>query len=185
MMHAAERALTDGPCPGSGGVQTMPRPLSGAVAGILAGMAGATALNAVTYADQAIRARPAGDTPGQTVNALADTAGIGVPGGADERQNRLEGLGPLAGLAVGVGVGALSGILRGFSVKVPKLVAATVIGLGAMGISDTTMTALKVSDPRSWTPGSVAADAIPHLAYGVVTVLTLHRLLDPQTPHVR
>ncbi|MBA3523826.1 MAG: hypothetical protein H0T85_04595 [Geodermatophilaceae bacterium] len=163
----------------------MARPLSGAVAGILAGMAGATALNAVTYADQAIRARPAGDTPGQTVNALADTAGVSVPGGAEERQNRLEGLGPLSGLAVGIGVGALSGLLRGFSVKVPKVVAATVVGLGAMAISDTAMTLLKISDPRTWTVRSVVADAVPHLAYGAVTVATLHRLLDPQTPHVR
>lgn len=163
----------------------MARPLSGAVAGILSGMAGATALNVVTYVDQAVRARPAGDTPGQTVNALADTAGLEVPGGAEDRQNRLEGLGPLAGLAVGMGVGALSGILRGFSIKVPKAVASMAVGLGAMAISDTTMTLLEVSDPRSWTVRSVAADVLPHLAYGAVTVATLHRLLDPQTPHVR
>lgn len=163
----------------------MARPLSGGVAGVLAGMAGATALNAVTYLDQAARGRPAGDTPGQTVNALADTAGVDVPGNAEERQNRLEGLGPLAGLAVGIGVGALSGLLRGFSIKVPKAVAAVAVGLGAMAVSDSTMAALGISDPRSWTPSSVAMDAIPHLAYGAVTVATLHRLLDPRTPHVR
>jgi hypothetical protein len=163
----------------------MPRPIAGGFAGVLAGAAGATALNLVTYMDQAARARPAGDTPGQTVNALADKAGIGVPGNADQRENRLEGLGPLAGLAVGLGVGAISGLLRGYTIKVPKAVAAVAIGLGAMGISDATMTALKVSNPKTWTPGSVAADAIPHLAYGAITTLTLHLLLDPRTPHVR
>ena len=163
----------------------MARPFSGAAAGMLAGAAGATALNAVTYLDQAVRARPAGDTPGQTVDALADATGVGVPGNADERQNRLEGLGPLSGLAVGIGVGALAGMLRGYSVKVPKALAATIIGLGAMTISDATMTALKITDPRSWKPGSVAADAIPHLAYGAVTTTALHLMLDPRTPHVR
>jgi hypothetical protein len=163
----------------------MARPITGLLAGVLAGAAGATALNAVTYLDQAVRARPAGDTPGQTVNALADASGVAVPGNAEQRQNRLEGLGPLSGLAVGVGVGAVAGALRGYSIKVPKAVAAAVIGLAAMAISDSTMAALKISDPRSWTPGSVATDAIPHLAYGAVTTATLHLLLDPETPHVR
>ena len=162
----------------------MSRPLTGAVAGLFAGAAGATALNLVTYVDQALRARPATDTPGQAVNALSDTIGVDVPGGPDERQNRLEGLGPLAGLAVGLGVGAVAGALRGYSIKVPKVVAAAVIGLGAMAISDTTMTALKVSDPRSWTPATVARDAIPHLAYGAVTTAALHLMLDPRTPQV-
>lgn len=149
---------------------------------MIAGAAGATALNLVTYSDQAIRARPAGDTPGQTVNALSEVVGVDVPGGPEQRQNRLEGLGPLSGLAVGIGVGALAGALRGYSVTVPKALAATVIGLGAMAISDTTMAVLKISDPRSWTPSSVASDAIPHLAYGAVTTAALHLMLDPQTP---
>jgi hypothetical protein len=42
-----------------------------------------------------------------------------------------------------------------------------------MAISDSTMTALKISDPRSWTRSSVAMDAVPHLAYGAVTTLVL------------
>lgn len=163
----------------------MSRPLAGLVAGALAGAAGATALNAVTYLDQAVRGRPSADTPGQTVNALADSTGVGVPGDADTKQNRLEGLGPLAGLAVGVGVGALCGLLRAYSIKIPKTVSPFVVGLGAMAISDSTMTALKISDPRSWTPSTVAMDAVPHLAYGMVTTATLHRLLDPRTPQVR
>jgi hypothetical protein len=39
------------------------------------------------------------------------------------------------------------------------------------------MTALKISDPRKWTVGSVASDAVPHLAYGAVTAAVLHRAL--------
>jgi hypothetical protein len=47
------------------------------------------------------------------------------------------------------------------------------------------MAVLKISDPRSWTPSSVASDAVPHLAYGAVTTWALHLMLDPRTPHVQ
>lgn len=163
----------------------MIRPFAGIVAGSLAGMAGATALNAVTYVDQVVRARPAGDAPKKTVRALADAADLDLPGSAREVDARLEGAGPLAGLAVGIGVGAAAGLLRGVHVTVPKLLAIAVVGLGAMALSDTVMTRLGVTEPRSWTAESLAADALPHLAYGLVTVHTLHRLLDPTTPQVR
>ena len=163
----------------------MARSFAGVVAGMIAGAAGATALNAVTYLDQAVRGRPAGSTPSRTAKALADAVNVSVPGGRDTAQNRFEGLGPLAGLGVGVGVGALSGLLRIYWVKTPKPVAAVAVGLGAMAISDSTMTALGVAEPRDWTAGTVAADAIPHLAYGLVTTAALHRLLDPRTPHAR
>jgi hypothetical protein len=140
--------------------------------GVLAGAAGATALNAVTYLDQAIRGRPATETPGQTVVALADTFGVEVPGAPEQRANRLEGLGPLSGLAVGLGVGAAAGAIGTFF-RPPAPVAALLIGVTAMAISDLTMTALKISEPRSWTPSTVTMDAIPHLAYGAVTALVL------------
>jgi ribose/xylose/arabinose/galactoside ABC-type transport system permease subunit len=162
----------------------MTRPFAAATAGLFAGAAGATALNLVTYVDQAVRARPAGDSPGQTVNALSEETGVPVPGSPDERQNRLEGLGPLSGLGVGLGVGAVAGLLRGLTVTVPKPVAATVIGLGAMAISDTTMTVLKVTDPRSWSAETIVSDVVPHLAYGVTVVAALHLMLDPRTPQV-
>ncbi len=161
----------------------MATPFAGVVAGMIAGAAGSTALNAVSYADQALRGRPAGDTPAETARTLADVTDVTVPGGPDERQNRFEGLGPLAGLAVGVGVGALAGVLRSYRVKIPKGLSAVTVGLGAMAISDTTMAALKVSEPKDWTAGTVVADAVPHLAYGLVTTAALHRLLDPRTPH--
>ena len=157
----------------------MTRVLAGAAAGALAGAAGSTALNAVTYLDQAVRARPASDTPGQTVNALSDASGVEVPGGPEQRANRLEGLGPLSGLAVGLGVGAVAGAVYGLLRRLPQPVVATGIGLGAMAISDATMVALKVSDPKSWTPATVASDAGPHLAYGAVTTVALWLMLEP------
>ncbi|HKS44302.1 MAG TPA: hypothetical protein VJT49_04145, partial [Amycolatopsis sp.] len=79
--------------------------------GALAGAAGTTALNATTYLDMAVRARPASETPQQAVDELANRSGLPVPGGGEDKQNRLAGLGLLTGIATGVGVGMVSGML--------------------------------------------------------------------------
>lgn len=162
----------------------MSRLTTGIIYGALAGAAGATALNAATYADQALRGRPGGSTPQATVDALADAAGTDVPGSGEQRDNRSSGLGQLAGYGVGVGMGALGGVLRAYGVKLPRVVASVALGLGAMAVSDSTMTALGVTDPRKWDPATVAMDAGPHLAYGLATVAALHRMIDPHTPQV-
>ncbi len=159
----------------------MSRVLSGLTSGLLAGAAGATALNALTYAQQAVKGTPSSATPDQTAQAVVESVGGSVPGNPDARQNRLEGMGPLAGYGVGLGVGALGGVLRALRVKVPFPVAAAGLGLGAMALSDGVMSAVGITDPRSWTPSSVAQDAVPHLIYGAVTVLALHRMIDPRT----
>lgn len=163
----------------------MSRRTAGLTSGLLAGAAGATALNLVTYAKQALQGTPSSATPDQAAEAVVRSVGAEVPGSPDTRQNRLEGLGPLSGLAVGLGVGALGGLLRAQTVKVPFAVAAAALGLGAMAISDSVMTALGITDPRTWTASTVVNDAGPHLAYGAVTVLALHRMLDPHTVQVR
>ena len=161
----------------------MSRLLAGVVAGALAGAAGATALDAVSYGDRLLRGRPAGSSPKATVDAVADATGTEVPGDAVTAPNRADGAGQLAGIGVGVGVGAVAGILRAHHVKVPKALSPLALGLAALALSNTVMTALHVTEPTSRTPGSVAADAVPHLAYGLVATATLHRLLDPRTPH--
>ncbi len=43
------------------------------------------------------------------------------------------------------------------------------------------MTVLGLTDPRTWLASSLAADIIPHGAYGAVTALVLARL-DPRGP---
>ncbi len=161
----------------------MSRFLAGVVAGALAGASGATALNAVSFADMVLRGRPAGSSPKATVDAAAAKTGTEVPGEGEEAGNRASGAGQLAGLGVGVGVGVVAGVLRAHHVKIPKVLAPFALGLGAMAISDSVMTALGVADPRSWTAKSVTADALPHLAYGLVVPAALHRMLDPRTPH--
>lgn len=73
--------------------------------GVAAGAAGVTGLNAITYLDMAFRARPSSDTPARAVEQLAAKAGAGIPGSGGDRDNRLAGLGPLAGIVTGVAVG--------------------------------------------------------------------------------
>jgi hypothetical protein len=38
------------------------------------------------------------------------------------------------------------------------------------------MTALGISDPRTWAAKDWVSDIVPHLAYGMVTAATLNRL---------
>lgn len=163
----------------------MSRALTGLTSGMLAGAAGATALNLFTYTQQAVAGTPSGATPDQAAQAVVQAVGAEVPGTPDQVQNRLEGLGPVSGLGVGLGIGALAGLLRAFGVKIPIAAAPVILGLGAMAVSDGVMTAVGVTDPRTWTPASVVQDAVPHLVYGAVTVLALHRMIDPSTQQVR
>lgn len=140
--------------------------------GAAAGAAGTTALNAVAYLDMAVRGRPTSDTPERTVERLADELGVEIPGDPDTRSNRVAGLGPLTGIAAGVGVGIAGGLLAG-RVRLPLPLAALVLGAAAMAASDGSMAALGVTDPRTWPASSWLADLVPHLAYGAVTAAVL------------
>ena len=151
--------------------------LTGLLTGAAAGAAGTTALNATTYLDMAVRGRPASSTPEQTVEALADRAGVRVPGQGETRENRVAGLGPLQGILTGVGVGAALGLARAMGVRLPLPVAALGAGAAAMAASDAGMAALGVSDPRTWSASSWASDAVPHAAFGLVSAAVLRRLL--------
>ncbi|MFD7160438.1 hypothetical protein ACFV9C_38015 [Kribbella sp. NPDC059898] len=79
-------------------------------AGMAAGAAGTTALNAATYLDMAARGRPASNTPEAAVDELSGKTHIPIPGDDETRPNRLSGLGALMGIATGVGVAAALGL---------------------------------------------------------------------------
>lgn len=136
--------------------------------GLAAGAAGTTALNGMTYLDMAARGRPTSSTPEDTVEKLSAKAGIQIPGDADTRKNRLSGLGPLTGLAVGLSVGVVLGLSRTLGFRPRLLVAGILAGAGAMALTDVPMTALGVTDPGTWRPKDWLSDAVPHLAYGLV-----------------
>jgi hypothetical protein len=143
------------------------------VRGAAAGAAGTTALNTATYLDMVLRARPASSTPQDTVEKLFDKAGVDVPGQGDRRENRVEGLAPLVGIAAGVGVGLLLGAARALGWR-PRFLTETVAATGlALVGANAPMTALGIADPRSWSASDWAADLLPHFAYGLVTAAIL------------
>jgi hypothetical protein len=147
--------------------------VTGFLRGALAGAAGTTALNAITYLDLVLRARPTSSTPEQLVDKISAVTNLDIPGAGEERQNRVAGLAPLLGIGVGAGVGSVAGaihhLLLGQGRRLPFLVGAALVGASAMAASDVPLMLSGVSDPKSWTSKDWLADALPHLAYGVVT----------------
>ncbi len=145
----------------------------GLLRGAVAGAAGAIALNAATYLDMAVRGRVSSSAPQDLVEAVADRAGVEIPGKGDERDNWLAGLGPLSGIAVGVAVGVAAGLLlsalRKRGIAPPAPVAAVLIGAAAMASSDVPLKLFGTSDPAEWEAEDWAADAVAHLVYGLVT----------------
>jgi len=137
--------------------------------GAAAGAAGTTALNAVTYLDMVLRARPASSTPQDTVENAADRADVRVPGSGEAQDNRMSALGSLTGLVTGVGVGAAYGMARGLGFRPPIVVAGMIAAVVAMVGANAPMTLLGVTDPRTWARADWIADLVPHLAYGLVT----------------
>jgi hypothetical protein len=141
--------------------------------GAAAGAAGTTALNAVTYLDMAGRGRGTSDTPEQTVEALAEKVHVQIPGEGEKRSNRVQGLGPLTGLVAGVGIGALAGLARAAGLRTPPLVGTALTTVGVLIGTNGPMTALGITDPRTWSATDWVSDVVPHLAYAVVVESTL------------
>ncbi|MYS81415.1 hypothetical protein [Embleya scabrispora] len=152
---------------------------SGILRGAAAGAAGTTALDAVTYADMAGRARPASQTPQRTVATIARRVGHPIEGDCDTRANRLTGLGALSGIVTGVGVGAAFGLLRGIGLRPPIWAGSLLVGATAMIAANGPMAGLRVSDPRTWSTTDWVADIVPHIAYGFTTYTAL-ATMDPK-----
>lgn len=152
------------------------RPWELALLGAAAGAAGTTALNAVTYLDMAVRGRPTSSTPEQTVEALSSVTHVPIPGEGETRDNRVAGLGPMTGLMAGVGMGSALGLSRAAGWRPGLAAASAAATAGALLGTNGPMTALRVTDPRTWPLSSWVADVVPHLAYGLVTAAVLERL---------
>lgn len=144
--------------------------------GAVAGAAGTTALNLVTYADMALRGRGSSSTPEKTVEAAADAAGVSIPGDDETRSNRLAGLGPIMGAAVGIGGGTALGLLRAVGLRLPVVLGAPLVGAGVMAATDSAMAAAGTSAPTDWSSIDWLADGVPHVAYGLVTAWTIREL---------
>jgi hypothetical protein len=140
--------------------------------GAAAGAAGTTVLNVVTYLDMAVRGRPASSTPENTVEKLAQTAHLTVPGEGAKRASRLEALGALTGLVAGVGVGGLLGLSRASGFRAGPLLTTLIVLVSTNG----PMTVLGVTDPRTWSAVDWVSDVVPHLAYAAVVTTTMDAL---------
>jgi hypothetical protein len=149
--------------------------LGWALRGAAAGAAGTTALNAVTYLDMAIRGRPASSTPERTVEQLAGKAHVPL-GEGEQRENRVQGLGPLTGLAAGIGMGVAVGLLRAAGLRSRPLLGTGLITAGVMTLANGPMVALGITDPRSWSATDWLSDVVPHLAYSAVVTTTMDAL---------
>ncbi|SFO56258.1 hypothetical protein SAMN05216207_108910 [Pseudonocardia ammonioxydans] len=160
---------------------TSTRMLDRAIAGVAAGAAGTTALNATTYLDMAVLARPASTTPEQTVGRLEDA----VPSALSQdgpnslaADNRRSGLGALLGIAAGLGTGMAYGLIAPRLARLPLWARGAGAGLAANVASTAPMTALGVTDPRRWPGNSWIRDLVPHVAFGVATAAVFRRLTD-------
>jgi len=140
--------------------------------GAAAGAAGTTVLNVVTYLDMAVRGRPASSTPETTVEKLAQTAHLTIPGDGVKRASRVEGLGALTGLVAGVGVGGLLGLARASGFRAGTLLTTLTVLVSTNG----PMTVLGVTDPRTWSAVDWISDLVPHLAYAAVVTTTMDAL---------
>ena len=141
--------------------------------GAAAGAAGTTALNVVTYLDMVVRGRTASSTPERTVEKLAETAHVQIPGHGQERATRVQALGALTGLAAGTGVGVLVGLARAAGFRPSRPVATLLVTGGVLVGTNGPMTVLGITDPRTWSAADWISDVVPHLAYGAVVATTM------------
>lgn len=141
--------------------------------GIAAGATGVTALNAVTYLDMAVRARPSSSAPEEAVEVTAHKAGVEIPGDDERRTNRLQGLGPLIGVATGVVAGGTTAMLQRWRPQMGFPMTALLGGATAFLGANAPMTALGMTDPTEWTASAWLEDIVPHLAYGLAAAAVI------------
>ena len=146
--------------------------------GLIAGAAGTTALNAVTYLDMALRGRPGSTTPEQTVQRIEQLThqSLDMPGAEEAAEHRRTGIGALLGIATGLGSGLAYGVARNALSSAPLpamvLIASAAANLGSV----VPMACLGVTDPRRWPASAWLSDLVPHLAYGVVAAIVYEEL---------
>lgn len=144
--------------------------------GLIAGAAGVTALDAVTYLDMLVRGRPASEVPGRTVNELAKKIGIDRLDADDEKTNsRRSATGALVGYADGVLSGVAYGALRS-AVRIPWPVGAALLAGLTLLVGEGSAVRAGVVDWSTWNAQDWIADLVPRLAYGGVTALTVEAL---------
>jgi hypothetical protein len=107
---------------------------------------------------------------------MAEKAGTEIPGDKSEHDNRLAGLGPLAGIFTGIAVGVAAAFARPALGRIAAPLAAVTLGALAMAGADGPLVALGLTKPGQWTAADWASDIIPHACYGAAAYATLAAL---------
>ncbi|HEX6196970.1 MAG TPA: hypothetical protein VFZ37_13740 [Jiangellaceae bacterium] len=144
--------------------------------GVIAGATGTVALNAATYTDMLVRARPASSVPAEVANELADRADVSL-GEERTRTNRTQGAGALLGYVTGLGIGIGYSLAPRMMKNLPVWATGPVLGVAAMAGSDVPATVVGATDPKKWGVNAWLSDIIPHMVYGVTTA-AVYRMLD-------
>ena len=170
-------------------------------AGAIAGAAGVVALNAAGYLDMLMRGRSASDMPARVAGKLAEELGLPLDfnsdldadaegegdldhqDGADDLApdapaNRREAVGALLGMANGIGIGVLYGIVRLILPRPPAWLAGAALGAAAMAASDYPATRLGLTEPRDWSATDGVSDVLPHMAFGLATAVAFEAAQD-------
>jgi hypothetical protein len=143
------------------------------VCGLAAGAAGTAVLNATTYADMAIRARPASKVPKRVVKEFARWGGVQkLP------PERTKGLSMLLGYADGFGTGVLLGVMRPRMRGVPWFIAGMGLAAFTLFLSEGSATAMGKTDPLKWSASDWLADIVPRMLYGCVTCFVYDALTE-------
>lgn len=123
------------------------------VTGAIAGAVGEIALNIVSYADMAIRARPASRMPATVAKRLAEAVNLDLaePG---ERTNkaahREQAIGALLGYGMAIAASIAYALARRAGLRLPVPLAGIAIGGAAMSTSDSVASAVRATEPKSW-----------------------------------
>ncbi len=136
--------------------------------GLIAGLAATAALEMTTYADMALRGRPASPLPRRSVQRAADAVDLRLD------ENRQEGLAPLLGYATGLATATGYALVVRGRLRGPASAAA--LTAVAMLAANVPLTLSGLTDPRRWTVTDWLADLVPHMAFGAVGAAVIDAL---------
>lgn len=145
--------------------------------GALAGAAGSAVLNAVSYADMAVRGRPPSSLPEDMVTQFARRLHVRALGKPPEElsaqeHNRRSGVAALLGYIDGIGTGAVYGVLRPVTPRLSWFWAGIALAILTMAASEGTATVMGQTDPRSWGLAGWLSDIVPRCFYGWTTAIS-------------
>ena len=73
-------------------------------------------------------------------------------------------------------MGLAYGLVRLILPRPPTWLAGAALGSLAMAASDYPATHLGLTEPQTWSSADWAADVLPHMAFGIVTVLAFEHI---------